>query len=78
MKQYVDVICVHYKNGRVWPVCILWEDGMKYPIDEIRDVRPAASLKNGGSGLRYTCRFGASWRHLFLDDDKWFIERISA
>ena len=52
MKQFVDVICVHYKNGRVWPVCILWEDGMKYPIDEIRDVRPAASLVTQGPMLR--------------------------
>ena len=71
MKQFVDVICVHYKNGKVWPV-------LKYPIDEISEIRPAASLKNGGSGLRYTCRIRASWRHLFLDNDKWFIERIAS
>lgn len=75
-KQFVDVICLVEKNGQVKPLYIIWEDGNKYPIDRIIQIIPAASLRSGGMGLRYTCKFGRQQRYLFLEEGKWFIERL--
>ncbi len=76
MKQYVDVICVHERSGRILPISVIWQDGIRYAIDKITQIVPAASLKSGGCGLRYTCRFGSSVRYMYLEDDgKWFVEK---
>ena len=76
MKQLVDVICVHYRSGEVKPLFVVWDNGVKYPIDQVSDIRPAVSLKNGGAGIRYTCRFQSNWRYLFFNNNQWFIEKM--
>ncbi|MDL2238345.1 hypothetical protein LJC56_11075 [Christensenellaceae bacterium OttesenSCG-928-K19] len=74
-KVYVDVLVNHMKNGKIIPLCIRWEDGEKYRIDQILDVIRAASTKAGGTGIRYTIRIGNTTSFLFLEEDKWFVER---
>lgn len=39
------------------------------------DVRRAASLKAGGTGLRYRCLIGGRERYLFFEDPRWFVEQ---
>ena len=73
-KKYVSVIAKFDADGRVVPLTVLWEDGRKFEIDRILDVRRAASLKAGGVGIRYTVRIGRSETFLFYEDDKWFVE----
>jgi hypothetical protein len=77
-KIYVDVIEIHDKNGVVTPLAIKWEDGRKYAVDKVLDIRKAASLKAGGTGLRYTVRIGAAIRFMFLEEERglrrWFLE----
>lgn len=73
-KKYVSVIAKFDTDGRVVPLTVLWEDGRKFEIDRILDVRRAASLKAGGVGIRYTVRIGRSETFLFYEDDKWFVE----
>ena len=73
--DYIDVTARFYPDGRVIPLCINWEDGRKFEIDRVLDIRRAASLKKGGIGLRYTCRILGRERYLFLDGTKWFISR---
>jgi hypothetical protein len=57
----------------------IWENGKRYKIDKVLDVRPAASLKAGGAGLRYTVMVRDHETYLFLEEDKigakWFMER---
>ena len=56
-KVYVDVMAqFRAEDGLVLPRSITWEDGTKYAVDRVIDVRPAASLKAGGAGIRYTVR----------------------
>ena len=55
-KKYVEVTAKFDVDGTVFPLEIQWEDGAKFEIDRILDVRQAASLKAGGTGIRYTCR----------------------
>ena len=73
-KKYVSVIAKFDTDGRIVPLTVLWEDGRKFEIDRILDVRRAASLKAGGVGIRYTVRIGRSETFLFYEDDKWFVE----
>jgi hypothetical protein len=57
------------------PLCIEWEDGANYKIDLVTDVTRAASLKAGGTGIRYTIKIGRATSFLYLEEDKWFVER---
>lgn len=61
-------------TGEISPLSILWEDGRKIEIDRVLDVRPRASTKGGGMGLRYTVRLSGQERFLFLDGFIWFVE----
>jgi hypothetical protein len=78
-KVYVDVNADHISDGTILPRHFFWEDGRRYDIDKILDIRPAASLKAGGLGLRYTVRVMNKKIFLFLEEDhgacRWFLER---
>lgn len=73
-KQFVEVIVRFTYEGRKIPQMIIWEDGRKFEIDKILDMRPAPSLKVGGQGLRYTCRISGYETYLWLEGEKWFVE----
>ena len=75
-KAYVEVLARFDTEGRITPLEIVWEDGARYAIDRVLDVRRAASLKAGGIGVRYTCRIGGNQTYLFYEDvyGKWFVE----
>jgi len=78
-KVYVDVSEVRKKDGNLIPLSFVWEDGATYEIDRVTDVRPAASLKAGGAGLRYTVRVRNRETFMFLEEDhgidRWFMEK---
>lgn len=74
MKQYVSVTATFDADGNIIPLCINWEDGRRFAIDRVTDVRYAASLKAGGAGIRYTCRIRSHEKYLFLEENRWFIE----
>lgn len=76
-KKFVEVVAYYDTEGNISPLVIHWDDGSEYEIDRITDITQAASLKHGGAGIRYTCRIHGQMRYLFLDDNKWFIEKIS-
>lgn len=73
-KVYVKVIAEFNLEGNITPLWILWEDGRKFPIERVLDVRRAASLKAGGAGLRYTCRIQGKEVYLFYEEPAWFME----
>lgn len=73
-KKYVDVIVRYYPDGRIIPLAIYWAEGQMYEIDRVLDIRPAASLKAGGAGMRYTCRIQGHETYIWLEENKWFVE----
>lgn len=73
-KIFVPVSVDFSSDGIMKPLCIRWQDGACYDIDRILDMRPAASLKAGGSGLRYTCRIRGKDTFLFFEEGRWFVE----
>ena len=73
-KIFVDVIVKYGKDGRQLPLTVIWENGVKYEVDRVLDVRRAASLKVGGQGLRYKCRISGRETFLWLEEGRWFVE----
>lgn len=73
-KRYVRVFVEIDEEGKYIPHSITWTDGQTYPIDEVLDMRKAASLKVGGNGTRYIVRIGAAETFLFHEDPRWFVE----
>ncbi len=73
-KRYVAVEALFSEEGRVVPKTIIWDDGRRFVVDEVRDVRRAASLKTGGDGIRYTIRVGSTITYLFYEEPRWFVE----
>ena len=51
------------------------EQSMNYEIDRVLHVCRAASLKAGGAGIRYTVRIQNRETYLFLEENRWFVER---
>lgn len=78
VKVFVSVDARFERDGRITPRAITWESGRVFDIDEVKDVRRAASLKAGGAGIRYTVRIGRTTTYLFLEEEKWFVERRDA
>ena len=75
-KTFTEVKAIFDREGNITPVCVFCEDEWR-DVDRICDIRPAASLKSGGAGIRYTCDICGVRTYLFLDDKKWFIEQCS-
>lgn len=73
-KIYVEVIAAFKEDGRIIPLSIVWEDGRRFAIDRVTDIRPAASLKAGGCGIRYTCLVREHTAYLYLEENRWFME----
>ena len=73
-KVYVEVTAVFTPDGKIMPQHIRWENGTVFAIDRVMDIRRAAATRVGGCGLRYTGRVAGQQTHLFLDEDRWFVE----
>ena len=83
-KTYVEVSVSFDEDGRMTPRELIWEDGTRFEIDRILDVRPAPARRGGGYGDRYTIRIGAQQSYLFFERSpalsgaqlgRWFVER---
>ncbi|MDO5324335.1 MAG: hypothetical protein Q4G06_09965 [Clostridia bacterium] len=73
-RAYVKVIARHDEQGKVRPLEVEWEDGRRFEVDKLLDVRRAAALKAGGQGMRYTVRILGKETYLFEDEGRWFVE----
>ncbi len=73
-KRYVEVIARFDEDGAILPLAIVWEDGRRFEVDEILDRRRAASLKVGGTGVRYLVRIGGAETYLYYEEPRWFVE----
>lgn len=74
VKQYVEVIARHDEAGAVTPLQIIWEDGRRFRVDAILDIRQATSLKVGGNGVRFRVRIEERETFLYYENPQWFVE----
>ncbi|PWL43451.1 MAG: hypothetical protein DBY42_01915 [Bacillota bacterium] len=73
MPEYIDVIACFNTAGEITPLFLNIQD-RRLRVDRVTDVRPAASLKSGGRGIRYTCLVHGRSIWLYLDEARWFWE----
>ena len=83
-KVYVEVDVRFQTDGRMRPTALVWEDGRKYQIDRLIDVRPSYAARAGGQGDRYTVMVDGHEKQLFFEHSadsydknvgRWFVER---
>ena len=83
-KVYVAVKADFNEDGIMLPREITWEDGTRFEIDRVLDIRQAAAMKAGGQGDRYTVRINGQQSYLFFERStnqtgnqlgRWFVER---
>ena len=84
IKVYVAVKADFRDDGVMLPREITWEDGKRYSIDRVVDIRQAAARKAGGQGDRYTVVIEGKRTYLFFERSaditgnnigRWFVER---
>lgn len=84
IKVYVDVDVSMRQDGYMTPKSLVWEDGTRYFIDKVTDIRQAAAMKAGGQGDRYTILINGRQSYLFFERStnqsgnvigRWFVER---
>ena len=85
IKVYVEVNASFGEDGQMYPKSLVWEDGTRYIIDKVTDIRQAAAMKAGGQGDRYTIIINGKQSYLFFERStnifgnvigRWFVERI--
>ena len=83
-KTYVSVFLEVSPEGQMLPREIVWEDGHRYEIDRVIDIRPAYAAKAGGQGDRYTIKVDGKQTYLYFERStnlsgniigRWFVER---
>ena len=83
-KVYVVVTAKFNADGILLPTSITWEDGRRYIIDKVTDIRQASAMKAGGQGDRYTVWINGRQSYLFFERSaektgnnigRWFVER---
>ena len=81
-KVYVKVTSDFDATGYMQPRQIIWGDGRTYPIEQVRDFRPASTIADL-PGDCYTVIIKGQERHLFFERadrtfpsrfGRWFVE----
>ena len=67
IKVYVQVAAVFTEDGLMLPRYLVWEDGVKYKIDRVGDIKQAAAMRCGGQGDRYTVWIGGRQSYMFFE-----------
>ena len=84
-RVYVKVNSDFDSTGFMQPKSIIWKDGRVFPIDSVRDFRPASSVDQSLPGDCYTVVIKGETKHLFFERSqdrfashfgRWFVESI--
>ena len=82
-KAYVEVDAAFSTEGGLEPKAIIWEDGRRFEITRVTDMRAAPAEIAGGRGDRYTIVLNGQTRYLFFEhatdtesgvQGRWFVE----
>ncbi len=82
-KVYIKVYAVFDADGQMLPRSFTWIDGEKHVIERVLDCKPAAAMRAGGQGERFTVLVNGRESYLFFERNpkpkgqmlgKWFVE----
>lgn len=66
----VKMLTVHHENGLCTPLWLKWNDGRKFKVDEVLEVKP-----NGINNIIYKVKIKGEHRVLYLRQNKWYVEQ---
>ena len=77
-KVYVSVTTKCDTTGYITPQSIIWKDGRVFPIDSVRDFRPASWAERPLEGYnRYTVMIRGEEKNLYCEPgrlgSRWFV-----
>ncbi len=76
VKVYIAVILRVDEDGRMAPLAIDWEDGRRFDITRVIDVRQAPPRHVGsGPTVRYVVDIAGQRRELYHEGARWFVEK---
>lgn len=84
-RVYVEVLAGFKPDGAVTPLVVVWNDGKRFTIDRVVDMRRAASQRCGSAGDRYTVVIGGIERYVYFERacdvsdptvGRWFVEAL--
>jgi len=82
-RTYVNVTSVFDRMGFMTPREVIWEDGRIFPIDSVKDFRPASAIADDLHGDCYTVLIKGKEKYLFFERadvrqpcrfGRWFVE----
>lgn len=78
-RVYVKVASEFDSTGYMQPTSITWADGRTFPIETVRDFRPAGTADNDCNGDCFTVLIQGQEKHLFFEHiDPRFTGRLGA
>ena len=66
-RVYVRVTSDFDPTGYMQPRSITWADGRTFPIDAVKEYRPAAVYRRGAEGACFTVMIRGAERRLFFE-----------
>ena len=87
VKVYVQVLVEFTEEGLMLPRTIVWEDGEKFKVDRVLDIKQATAMRCGGQGDRYTIVVNGQQSYIYFERNaslmgnnigRWFVERRAA
>ena len=69
---YVDITARIRKDGQIFPLSLIWQDGREFPVDRLLNTVPSV-LPQGGEALCFICLIRGKRKELYLRDGKWFV-----
>ena len=82
---YVKVYSDFDATGYMSPKTIIWSDGRKFDIEQVKDYRPAARVSNGHTGDCYTVVIRGEEKYLYFERHldacssrigRWYVESV--
>lgn len=83
-RVYVKVTSEFDSTGYMQPLAITWADGRTFPIEKVRDFRPAGTAGSEGPGDCFTVLIQGQEKLLFFERvdprftgrlGRWFVEK---
>ena len=76
-KIYVKTVCEFARVGGIRPLEIIWVDGQRFSVDQVKFIERAPCKSGGILPERYTIMVGGKQKYLYYEQQKkrWFVER---
>ena len=72
MNRKLQVEGIHYEDGSISPVRVIWPDGRSWEIT--RTIHTTEPVDHEFEGIRYTVLIGSAEKYIYRLGSKWYVE----